>query len=114
LTGADRGFLLLTGHLGDPERRPLTVAQFRELTRQARRMERPLSDRELTEDDIKKISDTYKAFRKAGDYFDAHHIQSLKLGGTNDASNITPLDYHKHQEIHSKTGSCTRKTIRFV
>jgi len=70
--------------------------------------------RELTEDDIKKISDTYKAFRKAGDYFDAHHIQSLKLGGTNDASNITPLDYHKHQEIHSKTGSCTRKTIRFV
>lgn len=46
--------------------------------------------------------------RKAGDYYDAHHVQSLKLGGTNDASNITPLDYNKHKEIHSKTGSCTK------
>lgn len=31
LTGAERGFLLLTSHLGDPERRPLTMPQFREL-----------------------------------------------------------------------------------
>ena len=31
LTGAERGFLLLTSHLGDPERRPLTMHQFREL-----------------------------------------------------------------------------------
>ena len=52
MTGADRGFLLLTGHLGDPERNPLTVAQFRELTRLARRMELPLADRELREDDL--------------------------------------------------------------
>ena len=52
MTGADRGFLLLTGHLGDPDRKPLTVAQFRELTRLARRMELPLADRELQEDDL--------------------------------------------------------------
>ena len=52
MTGADRGFLLLTGHLGDPERRPLTMAQFRELTRQARQMEPPLADRELSEEDL--------------------------------------------------------------
>ena len=52
MTGADRGFLLLTGHLGDPERRPLTQAQFRELTRQARHMETPLTDRELNEADL--------------------------------------------------------------
>lgn len=32
LTGAERGFLLLTSDLGDPGRKPLTVAQFRELT----------------------------------------------------------------------------------
>jgi len=55
LTGADRGFLLLTGHLGDPERRPLTVAQFRELTRLARQMDIPLADRELTEGDLVSI-----------------------------------------------------------
>lgn len=32
MTGAERGFLLLTSQLGDPERKPLTVAQFRELS----------------------------------------------------------------------------------
>lgn len=46
--------------------------------------------------------------KQAGDYYDAHHVQSLKLGGTNDARNITPLDYNSHKDIHSVTGSCTR------
>lgn len=32
LTPAEKGFLLLTSNLGNPERKPLTVAQFRELT----------------------------------------------------------------------------------
>ncbi len=31
MTGAERGFLLLTSHLGDPGRKPLTAAQTREL-----------------------------------------------------------------------------------
>ena len=33
MTGAEKGFLLLTSQLGDPDRRPLTVAEFRDLTR---------------------------------------------------------------------------------
>lgn len=33
LTGGERGFLLLTSDLGNPMRKPLTVAQFRELSR---------------------------------------------------------------------------------
>ena len=52
MTGAERGFALLCCHLGDPERRPLTVAQFRDLTRQAQKMELPLLDRELEEGDL--------------------------------------------------------------
>lgn len=48
----EQGFLLLTGYLGDPERRPLTVAQFRELTKRARGMERPSQEREMTEEDL--------------------------------------------------------------
>lgn len=44
--------------------------------------------------------------RKAGDYYDAHHIIPLKLGGENVASNITPLDMNSHKDIHSKNGSC--------
>ena len=52
MTGAERGFLLLCCHLGDPERRPLTVAQFRKLARRVRLAENPMEDRELEERDL--------------------------------------------------------------
>lgn len=52
MTAAEQGFLLLTGYLGDPDRKPLTVAQFRELAKRARAMEKPLTDRELEERDL--------------------------------------------------------------
>lgn len=45
----ERGFLLLTSHLGDPERKALTVAQLRTLALRMRDMERPAEDRDLTE-----------------------------------------------------------------
>ena len=52
MTAGEQGFLLLTGYLGDPERSPLTIAQFRELTKRARAMERPGLDREITPEDL--------------------------------------------------------------
>lgn len=53
MTAAEQGFLLLSSHLGDPERRPLTVAQLRELSRAVRRMDPPEGDWELTEKDLR-------------------------------------------------------------
>lgn len=41
MTPGEQGFLLLTQQLGDPNRKPLTLAQFRELTLRARKMEQP-------------------------------------------------------------------------
>ncbi len=52
MTGAERGFLLLTSHLGNPERNPLTVAQFRQLTQRAQQNKDPQGDRELKQEDI--------------------------------------------------------------
>jgi predicted Rossmann fold nucleotide-binding protein DprA/Smf involved in DNA uptake len=52
MNGKEQGFLLLTSTLGDPERKPLTVAQFRTLAQRARTMERPLLDRELQAEDL--------------------------------------------------------------
>lgn len=52
MTAGEEGFLLLTGYLGDPERKPLTVAQFRDLTVRARAMSHPNADRDLTEEDL--------------------------------------------------------------
>ena len=55
MTAAEQGFLLLTCSLGDPERKPLTVAQFRELTKRMRLAEKPEQDRNLVESDLIKI-----------------------------------------------------------
>lgn len=55
MTPREQGFLLLTGYLGDLERKPLTVPQFRELTRRVRAMERPSREGELTPEDLTAI-----------------------------------------------------------
>lgn len=52
MNAKERGFLLLTSQLGDPERKPLTVAQFRALANRVTQMERPKTSRELTEEDL--------------------------------------------------------------
>lgn len=49
---SEKGFLLLTAHLGDPERPVLTVAQFRELTKRIRQAPRQDGRREMTEQDL--------------------------------------------------------------
>lgn len=43
----ERGFLLLSSQLGDPERRPLTAAQLRVLAERIRYRNRSIEDREL-------------------------------------------------------------------
>lgn len=48
----EQGFLLLTSLLGDPARRPLTMAQLRTLAQRVRGMEPPAEDRELTAADL--------------------------------------------------------------
>lgn len=42
--------------------------------------------------------------RRAGDKYDAHHIQPLSMGGKNEADNITPLHAERHydrQGVHA-------------
>lgn len=51
----ERGFLLLTSHLGCPDRRVLTAAQLRTLARRVSAMERPLTDRELEAGDLLRL-----------------------------------------------------------
>ncbi len=48
----EKGFLLLTSHLGDAHRKPLTVAQFRNLAQRVRDVERTTLDRELLPEDL--------------------------------------------------------------
>lgn len=48
----ERGFLLLSSCLGDPDRRPLTTAQLRTLADRSWRLDAPPEDRDLTEKDL--------------------------------------------------------------
>ena len=55
MTGPDQGFLLLTSQLGDPRRKPLTVAQFRTLARHVAEAERDLASRDMEVSDLEKL-----------------------------------------------------------
>lgn len=52
MNGRERGFLLLSSHLGCPDRKPLTTAQLRFLAERMRDAEIPTADRDLTERDL--------------------------------------------------------------
>ena len=52
MRGPEQGFLLLTSQLGDPDRKPLTVPQFRELAKRALAAEREVSSRDLAVEDL--------------------------------------------------------------
>jgi len=52
LNAREAGFLLLTSQLGNPERNPLTVAQFRILASRVRGSVKPECDRDLLEGDL--------------------------------------------------------------
>lgn len=55
MTARERGFLLLSSHLGEPRRRPLTTAQLRTLAERVRGAERSPDDRELEPGDLRAL-----------------------------------------------------------
>lgn len=52
MRGAERGFLLLSSCLGDPDRKPLSTAQLRVLADRSWQMDLPGEDRDLTAADL--------------------------------------------------------------
>jgi len=52
LRAAERGFLLLSSHLGEPRRKPLTTAQLRLLADRVRNAKIPEADRDLAPADL--------------------------------------------------------------
>ena len=73
MTGPEQGFLLMTSQLGDPNRKPLTVAQFRNLAKRVTDADREVSSRDLEMEDLLALG--YDAFM-------AERIYGL-LSGTN-------------------------------
>lgn len=87
MTARERGFLLLTGTLGDPERNPLTVAQFRTLAARMAQEQRPLEgEREVTCGDLlslgynRTMADRIVALLAQEDLLDHYLLRGKKLG----------------------------------
>ena len=55
MTGPEQGFLLLTSTLGDPQRKPLTVPQFRELAKRVNAAPRQQSVRDMEVEDLMEL-----------------------------------------------------------
>ena len=55
MIGPEQGFLLLTSTLGDSQRKPLTIAQFRDLAKRVQAAEREVSSRDLDVEDLRKL-----------------------------------------------------------
>ena len=86
MTGAERGFLLLCCHLGNPQRRPLTVAQFRKLARRVRLADKDTADRDLEPADLMAMGYGSQEARQIIDLFaeeellDRYLSKAAKLG----------------------------------
>ena len=55
MTGTERGFLLLSSQLGDPERKPLSTAAMRQLAGRVKSMEKPVENRDLQIRDLQAL-----------------------------------------------------------
>lgn len=55
MNARERGFLLLSSHLGNPDRKPLSVPQLRTLADRMCLMSKPMEDRELEQGDLLRL-----------------------------------------------------------
>lgn len=55
MNAREQGFLLLTSHLGDPQRKVLTIPQLRNLFLRVQGTDAPIEDRELSCDDLSQL-----------------------------------------------------------
>ena len=94
MTGPEQGFLLLTSSLGDPERKPLTVAQFRTLAKRVQAAEKEISSRDLCVEDLLKLGyDIPMAQRIYGLLSGANQLrESLRRAENCDCYPITRLN----------------------
>lgn len=79
----EQGFLLMTSHLGDPDRKVLTVAQMRVLAECVRASELPREDRPMTEEDVMALGyNRPSAQRIVGLLEETNRLQQYVYNGT--------------------------------
>jgi predicted Rossmann fold nucleotide-binding protein DprA/Smf involved in DNA uptake len=100
------GFLLLTSQLGDPKRKPLTVAQFRDLSVNASHMEVDFPDRELNEKDLFKLGYNREMAARILYLLEGQELlkQYIKQGAKKHCFPLTRISSGYPQTLHSRLG----------
>ena len=93
MTGPERGFLLLTSQLGDPEREPLTVAQLRVLATRAEGMAEPNELRDLLPKDLQELGYGQKMAERIVDLLGQEMLleRYLRLGALRNCIPLTRI-----------------------
>ena len=106
MTAKEQGFLLLTSQLGDTGRKPLTVAQFRNLAMRVTQMEKPKQSRELTEDDLVALGyDRHTALRMVTLLSDGDALASYtNRGKQRDCSPISRVSEAYPEAVRKRLG----------
>lgn len=106
MNAKEQGFLLLTSHLGDPERKTLTVAQLRTLAIRARNMEKPNTTRDMTAKDLCAIGyDRITAERIVSLLSDGEQLAwYLQKGARFDCEPVSRISEHYPDMLRSRLG----------
>ena len=98
---------MLTSRLGDPHRRPLTVAQLRELERCVRRSERPTQDRDLQPDDLIRLGCSYETAHKVISLLEDRSLlhSYIERGRTNGCAPLSRITCGYPMKLHQCLGT---------
>lgn len=106
MNGRERGFLLLTSQLGDPKRKPLSVAQFRTLAARAAQMERPEISRELTAGDMIALGYDRKTASRIVDLLQGERAleRYISAGHKRDCFPVTRVSHGYPPQVRQRLG----------
>ena len=106
MTGPEQGFLLLTSTLADPQRKPLTVSQFRDLAMRVQNTPRDTTLRELNVSDLQNLGyDSAMAERIFGLLSATGQLREyLRRAGSCDCHPLTRVSRGYPQVIRRRLG----------
>ena len=104
MTGAERGFLLLTSHLGNPERNPLTPAQMRTLAKRATVLSN--ENRDLEKKDLLLLGYSHEMAARILALLSEEALLDYTLiqGNRQDCCPISRVNEHYPKILHQRLG----------
>ena len=106
MNAREEGFLLLTSHLGNPERKVMTTAQLRRLASRVRGMEKPVGDTPVGEENLIAIGYSWEEAQRIVKLLSDEDILSwyLSQATRKDCIPITRVSAHYPQRLRDTLG----------